>query len=213
MNNIIADSLGRQYLFAQEKDIKAYSEQLSTSSACEIENNKLFSQGQLISNLIPIQHLREAVDRINSLSLEPDRKMPSSGWRFELYKAKNGFLEEEFTKKEWLKSDLEYVGVSFSIASAFERSDSNPLLSYFQTGGLLEEIAPNIYYYYDRLFAKYGGKPAIFKIEDLPELEGFLKNYMPTLYKDLLETATYELLETFDTTSYVEKIIKNHYTY
>lgn len=212
MDNIFVDKNGREYLFANKKDFAAY-KNYQDSSSFEVENNKLLLKGQVISNLVPIQHISEAVNKINRLSLEPERKMPSYGWRFELYKDKNGFLQEDFTKKEWLKKDLEYVDVSFSIASAFEREDAKPLVSYFQTGGLLEEIAPNVYYYYDRLFTKYGSRPAVFKIEDVPELEEFMKNYMPTLYKDLLETATYELIENFDTHIYVDKIIKNHYTY
>ena len=212
MDNIFVDKNGREYLFAQQEDFAAY-KNCQDISDFEVADNKLSARGRLISNLVPIQHISEAVNKINKQSLEPERKMPSYGWRFELYKDKGGFLQAEFTKKEWLKKNVEYVDVSFSVASAFEREDAKPLVSYFQAGGLLEEIAPNVYYYYDRLFTKYGGKPAVFKIEDVPELEDFMKNYMPALYKDLLETATYELVEHFDTNIYVEQIIKNHYTY
>ena len=212
MDNIFIDKDGREYLFANRKDFCAC-KNCKDISNFEIENNCLLINGELISNLVPVEHIREAVDHINKLSLEPERKMPSYGWRFELYKDKNGFLQEEFTKKEWLRKDAEYVDVSFNVASVFEREEAKPLVSYFQAGGLLEEIAPNVYYYYDRLFTKYGGKSVVFKIEDVPELEDFMKNYMPSLYKDLLETATYELIEHFDANIYVEKIIKNHYTY
>ncbi len=212
MDNMVTDKQGGRYLFAGRADFAAYKKAVSVCDF-SIENNSLLIAGQVVSALVPVQHVKEAVENINRLSLEPERKMPSYGWRFELYKDKDGFLQEEFTKAEWRKANVEYVGVSFSVASPFEREDARPLVSYFQPGGLLEEIAPNVYYRYDRLFAKYGGRPAVFTIEDVPDLADFLQNYMPELYKDLLETATYELLQNFDARPYVEKIIKNHYTY
>lgn len=203
------NSFLQEYVFATKEDYlnyKKYGENKFT-----VENNRLMCADKDIAQLVPITHISEIILHLNKLSLEPERKLPSYGWRFEIYKNKQGFLEYEFTKREWRRKGCEYVDVSFEVCSAFERENAPTLLSYFQAGGLLEAIAVDVYSRYDRLFAKF--RPAVYSIEEVPNLEDFMKNYTPTLYADLLETVTYVLLEEFDAKPYVDKIIKEHYTY
>lgn len=201
----------QEYVFATRCDYDSYQQARAADGEFSVENNRLFKAEQDIAQLVPLSHIYEIVKEVNKISLEPERKMPSYGWRFELFKNKQGFLEYEFTKREWLRKGREYVGVSFEVCSAFEREGAAPLLSYFQAGGLLEEIAVDVYFRYDRLFAKF--RPAVYSIEEVPDLQDFMQTYMPMVYGDLLETVTYALLEDFEPKPYVDKIIKEHYTY
>lgn len=201
----------QEYVLATCADYAKFRQALAGDGEFRVENNRLFQAEHNIAQLVPISHISDIIKAINKISLEPERKMPSYGWRFELFKNQQGFLEYEFTKKEWLRKGREYVGVSFEVCSAFEREGAAPLVSYFQTDGLLESIAVDVYFRYDRLFAKF--RPAVYSIEEVPDLEGFMQTYMPIVYGDLLETITYALLEEFETKPYVDKIIKQHYTY
>lgn len=212
MRNIIESRNGSHYLFADQEEFSRF-KKWKEESVFTIVNNELLVKNKMVCRVIPVHHLVQTVEKVHKMSLESERKMPSPGWGFELYKEKTGFLSMEFTKKEWLNKEKEYVDVCFEILSPFEREESRSLVSYFTSGGLLEKIAPNVYYYYDRLFTKYGINPVVAKIEDVPDLEYFMRNYMPDLYKDLVETATYELIQEFNASPYVEKIIKNHYSY
>lgn len=202
----------KEYLFANREHYLNYQQCAQCPDAeFRVENNRLLRAEQDIAQLVPISHIRDIVCEMNRISLEPERKMPSYGWRFELFKNKQGFLEYEFTKKEWLRKGREYVGVSFEVCSAFERRDAAPLVSYFQSGGLLEGIAIDVYFRYNRLFAKF--RPAAYSIEEVPDLQDFMQTYMPMVYGDLLETVTYAQLEEFEPQPYINKIIKEHYTY
>ncbi len=198
------------YLFATADDFDRYS-QLSPHAQIHIIENKLFAGETFIANLIPELHIAQLMCKLNTMSLDPLRKMPSPGWGFEIFKTKNGELDYEFTKPEWLRDDCDYVGISFKIGNAFERPHAPSLLSYFQKGGMMEHVAEDVFYRYDRLFAKF--RTAVFHIEDVPDLDGFMQTYMPILYGDLLETITYALIENFEPTPYVQQIIKSHYTY
>lgn len=203
------NSFLQEYVFANKEDYLNYKQYEQHNFT--VENDRLMLADKYIAQLVPIKHIGDIILQVNKLSLEPERKLPSYGWRFEIYKNKQGFLEYEFTKREWRRKCCEYVDVSFEVCSAFERENAPTLLSYFQSGGLLEPIAVDVYSRYDRLFAKF--RPAVYSIEEVPDLENFMKNYTPTLYADLLETVTYTLLEDFDVQPYVDKIIKEHYCY
>mgnify|MGYP003586591565 CR=1 FL=1 len=201
----------QDYVFATIEDYQSYRAAVVVGSEFKVEDNRLYQAEQYIAQLVPLSHIREMIVQINKMSLEPERKMPSCGWRFELFKNKQGFLEYEFTKREWLRKGREYVGVSFEVCSAFEREDAAPLISYFQAGGLLESIAVDVYFRYDRLFAKF--RPAAYSIEQVPDLQDFMQTYMPMVYGDLLETVTYGLIEEFDPQPYVDRVVREHYSY
>lgn len=198
------------YVFATKADYDNY-KNMNTDPDCTVKDNRLFCGEQIVAELVSIEQMENVLRKLNAMSLEPARKMPSPGWKFELFKNKSGLLEYEFTKEEWRHRGCEYVNVSFEVCNPFEREGAAPLLSYFQEGGLLEEIAIDVCYRYDRLCAKF--KTPVYKVEDVPELASFMQTYMPMVYSDLLETVTYALLEEFDPTPYVAKIIKEHYTY
>ena len=198
------------HLFATRKDYDTYC-QLEPNAKTNIINNKIYQNNTFVANVISKQDIHDLICTLNKMSLDPLRTMPSPGWRFEIFKNPNGTLDYEFTKAEWLRRTYDYVGIHFTIGNAFERAGAAPLVSYFQKGGMMEHVAEDVFYRYDRLFAKF--RKAVFCIEDVPDLEGFMQTYMPILYGDLLETITYELIENFDAEPYVQQIITSHYTY
>lgn len=212
MDNIIKAADGTKYLFASQYDFNIF-RTCGKLNEYKIVDNCLIAGKKTVCRLVPEEQLKGLLEETHRKALDPERKMPSSGWRFEVFKDEAGFLQAEFTKKEWLRKNVCYVGVHFEIDSPFKYPGAESLVSYFQKGGLQEAFAPNVYYYYDRLFTKYNSAPVVHCIEEVPDLEDFLQKYMPWLYQELLQVATNTLLVNFDAEPYVQKIITMHYIY
>ena len=163
------------------------------------------------AELISREEIKDFILSTYEKSLDPSRKLSSPGWRLVVFKEEDGNLDVELTKNEWLRKNVEYVGVDFLIGGMSDAEIKEKILAYFKEGAPFGRVAIYVHFRYNRLFAKY--QKAAANVNEVPNVPDFLERYMPSLYMKVISKIKEDIMESFDVDYCVDKVINHHYIY